>query len=265
MHYLVINGSPHKGNTWKLFELARAELMRLDASAAFEELHLSELSLPFCKGCSLCFRKGHAACPHNAVVQPVIDAIERADAVLFPCTTFFMRETAMVKNVMDHMCCFTHRPRFFTKKALVITTTGGVGAKQSAKSITDFLGAVGFNRCYALYATTMSWNAYEPDNKVKQKASRVTERFYRDVAGGRLHSPKCGLLIPYNLFRGMCPNYAPGTAYESYDGVFWTDPERRKYAYDKRVPLPFYKKLFGGLFYRIGRMAGRMVNLTYQK
>lgn len=57
MNYLIINGSPHKGNTWMLVEQIKKDIAPLSPESAFEEIHLMDLNLPFCTGCSLCFRK----------------------------------------------------------------------------------------------------------------------------------------------------------------------------------------------------------------
>lgn len=59
MRILIINGSTHKGNTWRLTEKVKEQIEDIDNTAEFEEIHLSEYSIPFCTGCSLCFRKGH--------------------------------------------------------------------------------------------------------------------------------------------------------------------------------------------------------------
>ncbi|HHW68198.1 MAG: hypothetical protein PWP07_2373 [Epulopiscium sp.] len=58
MKYLVINGSPHKGNTWKVAESSMKNIKKLDSDSTFEEIQLLDLKLPFCLGCSRCFRKG---------------------------------------------------------------------------------------------------------------------------------------------------------------------------------------------------------------
>ena len=65
MRILIINGGPHKGNTWRLTEIVREILYNFDKTIMFDEIHLSDIDLPFCTGCSNCFRKGHVVCPHN--------------------------------------------------------------------------------------------------------------------------------------------------------------------------------------------------------
>ena len=50
MKILVINGSAHKGNTWKLVEQAKKQLLECNKEIEFEEVHLIEEKLPFCVG-----------------------------------------------------------------------------------------------------------------------------------------------------------------------------------------------------------------------
>lgn len=267
MRYLIINGSPHKGNTWRLVEVSQSALLNCDSTAEFEEIHLAKLNLPFCTGCSNCFRLGHEKCPHYEKISAVINAIEKADGIIFASTTFNLRETALLKNLFDHLCFMLHRPHFFKSKALVLTTTGGIGGRSAAKSIASMLNGIGFNRCYIFSTASYSWNAYAPDSKTIKSLSKLTVKFYKDVSSGKLHSPSAILLIPYNLFRGMSLAYIKGSEYETEDGRYWSQDNRKSKVYDASVHVPFYKKPIGQLFYSIGKMAGKKksMQITYRK
>jgi multimeric flavodoxin WrbA len=265
MKYLIINGSPHKGNTWKLAMLVKENILKEDKFALFDEIHLAEVNLPFCCGCSACFRLGNEKCPHSGTIIKIIEGIDSADGIIFTSTSYNRRETSILKNLFDHLCFMLHRPHFFKSKALVITTTGGVGSKAAAQSISSLLKGIGFNRCYKFSVASFSWNAYEINESTKLKLSGVSHKFCNDVSSGRLHSPSFLTLIPYNLFRGMSLAYVKGTEFETQDGVYWTDDSRKKGVYDNSVKIPFYKKVFGQLFYIIGKYAGRKILVTYKK
>ncbi len=267
MKILVINGSAHKGNTWKLVEQAKKQLLECNKEIGFEEVHLIEEKLPFCVGCSNCFRLGHDKCPHYSIIEKIIEKMECADGIIVSSTTYNMRETALLKNFFDHLCFMLHRPHFFKSKALVITTTGGVGGGAAAKSIVSFLKGIGFNRCYSFAKASFSWNAYTPDDKTNVALSRKVKKFYKDIASGRLYSPSVMLLMPYNLFRGMSLAYVPGTEYETEDGIYWTDEKRRKKVYAPEVKVSWWKKPIGQMFYWIGKLAGSMksMTVTYRK
>jgi multimeric flavodoxin WrbA len=248
-----------------LVEAVVLDIQLKDSLAVFDIIHLAELDLPFCRGCSACFRLGHEKCPHSEKIAAIIEKITNADGVIFASATYNMRETALLKNLFDHVCFMLHRPYFFQSKALVITTTGGVGAKTAAKSIASFLKGIGFNRCYQFSAATYSWNDYKITEAASSKLMKITDKFHRDIISGRLHSPSCVLLIPYNLFRGMSLAYVRGTEYEIQDGVYWTEESRKKGVYHSAIPVPFYKKPIGHLFYIIGKIAGRKYMVTYKK
>lgn len=265
MKITIINGSPHKGNTWKLVEEAKEQLRLMEKSVEFHEIHLMKEKLPFCLGCSNCFRIGYEKCPHYGQMHDMMEKIEQADGVIIASTTFNMSETGLLKNFFDHLCFMLHRPHFFQSKALVITTTGGVGAKKAAKGICSMLKGIGFNRCYRFSTASYSWNDYHPNEKTKKALNKKTKKFYKDVKAGVLHAPSFSVLIPYNLFRGMSLAYVKGTEYETADGDFWTEEERRKYVYDTTVKVPIYKKAFGRMFYGIGKMARKFTMVTYKK
>ncbi len=265
MRYLVINGSARKGNTWKLAELAMERLLKTDSSLIIEQIHLAELNLPFCLGCSNCFRKGDMLCPHSEKMQVLLNAIEQADGVIVVSATYNMRETGLLKNLFDHMCYLLHRPRFFTKKALVITTVGAVGGSSAAKSIEGTLRGIGFNNCYKASIMARSWNDYMPGEGTVRKLEKLTDKFHKDVVSKKMHYQSFGVLIPYNLFRGMCKYHVSGTEYETVDGEHWTDITRSKRAYDSRIPLRLTQKVMGALLYTIGSIIGKHVKVTYKK
>jgi len=263
MRILIINGSPHKGNTWRLTEKVKEQIESIDNTVKFEDIHLSECNIPFCTGCSMCFRKGHVFCPHNQYIQPIMDKIERCDGVIFAVSCFQGAVPALAKNLTDHLAFLLHRPRYFHKKALIISTTGGVSANSVTKSLANTLPGWGFNKCYQLPIVALSWNDYIPSEKHIKKAYKISNVFYMDLKLKKLHSPKIGVLIPFNLFQAMCEEYAPGTKYETQDGVFWKQYVGMRYA--PGVPLPIHKKMFGKLIFQIGKYLSPKMIVTYKK
>ena len=246
-------------------EQVKKKIESLSSDSIFEEIHLSEYNLAFCTGCSNCFRKGHEFCPHNKTVQDIIDKITWADGVIFATTTFNMQPTALTKNLIDHLCFMLHRPFFFTKKALIISTTAGIGASNAVTYLAGTLRGLGFNKCYEFPVTSHSWNAFVMNEKTKKKCTAIARKFHSDVSSKKLHSPTWLILIPYNLFRGMSLSYTKGSEYEYIDGKHWTEPVRMNKVYDEAVPVPFYKKPFGSLFYLIGKISPRFIVITYRK
>lgn len=265
MKILIINGGPRLMNTWELTMLVKEEILSINNEVEFEEIHLKDLNLPFCIGCSLCFRKGHNYCPHNSIVQKVMDKIEESDGIIFSAPNNNFQMPALTKNFVDHLCFALHRPRYYEKKALIVSTTGGVGAKNATKSMAATMSGWGFNKCYQLPVAAISWDAYKPTEKQKIKARSLASKFYSDLASKKLHSPSYPVLIPYNLFRGMSFNYRKGKDFETRDGSFYEENERMNTVYSPKVPLTIPQKLFGNMFYLIGKKASKHMIVTYRK
>lgn len=265
MKILLVDGGPRKGNTWNIAMKVRDELNKLSPDIEWKELHLSDINLPLCIGCSMCFRKGHSYCPHNEMVQEILDSIDESDGIIYAAPTYNLSVPAISKNLIDHICYALHRPRYFTKKALVISSTGGVGASKTTKYLAGTLAGIGFNHCFQLPVSTSSWNAYQISPKVKQKIERISKKFYLDLAFKKLHAPSFGVLIPFNLIRGMSITCRPGSEYEAADGTFWQQEGYVDQVYAPGIPLPFYKKLFGKLMYQIAISAFKNKAVTYKK
>lgn len=263
MNILIINACPHKGNTWILAELVKKQILELNNTIVFDEVQLNEMNIPFCCGCSLCFRKGHEFCPHNQYIKKIMDKIAACDGFIIAASCYQGAVPAICKNFTDHLAFLIHRPRYFDKKALVISTTGGVSANSVTKSLANTLPGWGVNKCYQLPIVALSWNDYKPTEKHIKKAYKISKRFYNDVKSNKLHSPRIGPLIPFNLYRAMCSDYGPKTEYPTLDGVFWKQYQRMVYA--KGIPVPLYKKIFGHFVFGVGKKISSRMIVTYKK
>lgn len=263
MKILIINGSPHKGNTWALVERVKSKINSLSQSVVFEEVHLQKIKLPLCTGCSACFVKGNQYCPHYIEVQNIIDKIEESDAVIFASSCYANSVTALAKNLIDHMSFITHRPRFFGKKILVVSTAGGKGSTSTTKYLAGTFLCWGFNRCHQLAIDTfISYGNYVPKEKVLNKCDTVAESFYYEVANGKLKSPKFVSVLVYNIFRGMSNGGKPG---ELYDNIYWNETGLVKEPYSPLIPTSLPKKAFGNILYYFVSKVARKAEITYRK
>ena len=263
MKILVINACPHKGNTWQVTKLVEKQMHELDSTIEFEEIHLSDVNIPFCCGCSLCFRKGHEFCPHNEFIQPIMDRIAGSDGFIIAASCYQGAVPAVCKNFTDHLAFLIHRPRYFDKKALAISTTGGVSADKVTQSIANTLPGWGVNCCYQLPIVALSWNDYKPTPKHLKAIKKTAYNFYKDIKSNKIHSPHFGPLIPFNLYRAMCQDYTSDKEYATRDGVFWEQFQGLTYA--KGIPMPIHKRLFANFVYFIGKKISPKMIVTYKK
>ena len=136
MKILIIHGSPRRGNTWKILNKVK-EKINEEIDADYEIIELSKMKIPMCTGCFNCILKSEEKCPHYESIKYINDKITWCDAMIITSPVYSLQISGQLKNFIDHMSYNFHRPKYFNKKALIITTTGGVRAKEIANYIVD--------------------------------------------------------------------------------------------------------------------------------
>ena len=137
MKVLVVMGSPRKGNTYRAAERIR-ELMEAHGPVEFEYLWLRDANLLPCRGCFVCVEKGEETCPNRDDAPAIVRRMREADGVILASPVYGMNVSGLFKVFVDRFSYIIHRPRFFDKKALLLTTTGAFGTKETE----DYLAIV---------------------------------------------------------------------------------------------------------------------------
>lgn len=244
MNCLIINGSPHKGFTWKIVEQAKIKLQAM-GDISFEEIMLMDIDIPFCRGCFSCFYHGEHTCPHADRVAPIVQKLLDADMLIITSPVYALHISSLLKNFFDHTAYMFHRPIMFEKKALVITSTAGGGAKKAAEYIRETLQHWGFNRVYTLPIITMGNT--ELTDKMKARCDQVAEAFYRDAKSRKLHPPTYKKVMFYGVWRRLTST----SSASKIDSAYWEKNGLWKHAYAPTVPLGPIKKLFGDIVYKL--------------
>lgn len=242
MKCLIINGSPHKGYTWKIVEYVR-EILEAMGDIEFEEVMLMDADIPLCKGCFSCFYNGEQTCPHSHKVSPIVQKLLSADALIITSPVYALHVSALLKNYFDHTAYLFHRPVMFEKKALVITSTAGGAAKKTAQYVRDTLKHWGFNRVFTLSVVAMG-NPEIPD-KAKGRCDRVARKFYDDVKSQKLYPPTYKRVMFYNVWRRLTS--LSSAAKPDYE--HWGKNGLWEHSYAPNVPISIFKKAFGNLIY----------------
>ena len=249
MKCVLINGSPHRGNTYEHAKVIMRHMRKL-GNAEFEEIHLGRLIMPFCSGCFCCFERGEDACPHRASIAPIAQAIEAADALIVLTPAYSLAPTALLKNLIDHLSYYFHRPRFFGKKALVLSTTAGAGAKASAKYIRNVLGHWGYCRVYTHALACHAALGYKPSEKTENRLRRIAGRFFCYIKSGRVPGARLKRVMYYNMWRAMA---AVNPA--SFDGRYWKEKGLDKATFAPQVRRGPLARLFGSLMFTLFKSA----------
>lgn len=246
MKFLVINGSPRRQNTWKIVERVRETMNDLDDDVTFTEIDLIKEDIPCCLGCYRCFSEGEASCPHSSVIEPIVEQMKSCDGLIITSPVYALNVTGVMKNFLDHIAYFYHRPYFFTHRAMVIVTTAGAGHKKVGKYLDETLGNIGYNQRYDLFLIhAHDAHGYLP-LKTKQRIDNECVKFYTSIKENKLKSPDFKSLVMYNVWRAMA-----GSNTIARDSEYWTETGLINHEYSPDVPCNPIKKLVMKIFYNI--------------
>lgn len=169
MNIVLIHGQNHKGSSY--------HIGRMLADKISTEKNITEYFLPrdlnhFCLGCYKCIEGDHN-CPFYEEKKSITDAVGMADLLIFTSPTYCLRASAPMKSFLDLTFTYwmSHRPRacMFSKKAVVVSTAAGSGAKSAAKDISTalFYQGVPYIKTIGVALQAMNWDMVSEKKKGK--------------------------------------------------------------------------------------------------
>ncbi len=224
MKIVIINGSPRRGITYKSIGIVKEELQSL-GGVTFQEFNLPQDMPSFCKGCFRCFEKGEEFCPDAGYVQPIVKALDEADGIIIGSPVYAMQISGALKALFDHLayCYINHRPRFYRKKALVITTTVGAGISNCNKYIKQNLSFWGVNRIYTVGKPMLAIKWEEIDKNRREDFEKslrcLAGRLFEDIKYQRIYRPNLMQTVMFNVSKAIIKRYEDDSA----DGIYWKD------------------------------------------
>ena len=243
MKILIIHGSPRRGNTWNIVNRVR-EKINEEINVDYEIIELSKMKIPMCTGCFNCISKSEEKCPHYESIKYINNKIDWCDAIIITSPVYSLQVSGQLKNFIDHMSYNFHRPKYFNKKALIITTTAGVNAKEISNYIKEVLTFWGINTTYKLPIVYRNNNLEKYDKQI----DKVLRKFIDTLENDKLKAPTFKSVAMYNSFRSMSTNlYTKGNP--DYD--YWKNSELYKYPYHPDIHIGMIKSVFGNTLYKV--------------
>lgn len=128
--------------------------------------------------------------------------MQQADLLIFTTPNYCFGPSAQMKAFID--LCFdfwmSHRPLpwMFQKKAVVISTCAGGGAKTAAKQVQRALLYMGvpYTKRYAIAVQAMNWDMVKLDKKEKIEAD--IRKISKQIS--KVKTPKAGLYSKFLFF-----------------------------------------------------------------
>jgi multimeric flavodoxin WrbA len=260
---LTIHGSPHKGQT---YEATMEFLKELENRIEIEVKHifLFQERLELCRGCGNCVVFGEERCPIKDGLLEIHDMMQDADVVIITTPVYALQVSALVKNFLERSAYIMHRPCYFGKWFMSISTQAYSGDKNVAKYLANALQFFGFNIIPGLRLTALSGEkSTKQKNSFNKKIKTAVNQFQANVEKKRFPVPSLKELMMFRFRRS-------GVTSKSYMDTFPRDVEyflkndwlRTVYYYD--IHLNPLKKISGRLFDALGRKMMKSSNILDQ-
>ena len=234
MRILAICGSPRKGNSYSVLNYIKENYPAID----FKLLMLNEVNLNSCKGCYTCVLLGEEKCPlkddRDMIVQEMIDV----DGIVSASPTYATQVPGILKNFIDRISYFGHRPRFFDKFSMSIATGAGYGIDEPNKYMNKMFSGFGFSVVPSLELQVLPKKIMSEKRKEdnQKKIIKAFDVFIDRIKKKKRDKPSNDLVIVFNIFK---------TVSELCKDVYKADYEYYKdktdYYYDTKIS--FYQKL----------------------
>ena len=198
MKITIIHGQNHKGSS---YHTGRLLVDQIPGEHEITEFFLPRDLNHFCLGCYRCI-ENDADCPWYAQKNVIVDAMEKADLLVFTTPTYCMAPSASLKALLDlsFTMWMAHRPRgsMFLKKAVVLSTSAGSSTAGAIKGVAQNLFYWGVPKIYRYGAKVqaMNWESVKP--KTKQKIEKATAKLAKKL--GKNTPPRVGLKTKFMFF-----------------------------------------------------------------
>ncbi len=257
MKVLVIMGSPHKGNTYGAATRIEEE-MRSTGDVTFEYLMLRDLDLGHCRGCFTCFFKGEEHCPNKDDAPEVEARMHAADGVLFASPVYGLNVSGIFKTYVDRLSYIFHRPRFFGKKALLLTTEGALGHKEVLRYMGKVARFWGFDVVGGVGLLMPPGQLPKRTADMQQRQiSDAARKFYAAMAEGRRSPPGFYDVLVFNAQRASFSELEKESPvdHQYWKEKGWLDSGTR-----------YYTEGYVNPFYHVaGRIAGWYIRRSVKK
>ena len=198
MKITIIHGQNHKGSS---YHTGRLLVDQIPGEHEITEFFLPRDLNHFCLGCYRCI-ENDADCPWYAQKNVIVDAMEKADLLVFTTPTYCMAPSASLKALLDlsFTMWMAHRPRgsMFLKKAVVLSTSAGSSTAGAIKGVAQNLFYWGVPKIYRYGAKVqaMNWESVKP--MTKQKIEKATAKLAKKL--GKNTPPRVGLKTRFMFF-----------------------------------------------------------------
>ncbi|MEY8000419.1 flavodoxin family protein [Clostridium sp. Mt-5] len=232
MKIVVVHGTEHRGSTYNISQLFLEKLQ--SETSEIIEFFLPKDMPNFCCGCSSCFTVSEEACPHYNQVNPIREAIEKANLIIFTSPVYVFHVSGQMKTLLDHFGFqwMVHRPNktMFSKMALVISTAAGKGMKSTNKDIVDSLTFWGIGKIftYGKAVAAVNWQGVSEKKKIEiyRDMTKLSSKILHRYGYGNV-KPSLKVKVLFYIMRFIQKRFVFNTVDKKYwQNQGWLDHKR---------------------------------------
>lgn len=235
MNVLIVSASPLAAAS-QTYAVAARLVNAVFPQANCRTVHLAEAALPHCDGLLATIVDGERTTAHFSALQPVYEAMQQADVVVFASPVHNFTVSALLKNFIDLMVFESHRPSFMGKSALLVATAMGAGQDKVFRYLGDVVKSWGFRVVGRLGTNTSVIHEPWYEARLAAALDELRQRVPAAIAEAR---PRIGLydLIAFRVWKlviELNPEKSPvDHRYWTRTGLLGAD-----YYYPCRIALP---------------------------
>jgi multimeric flavodoxin WrbA len=198
MKILAICGSQRKGNTFSALNMIKASF----PETGLKILMLKDLDFSMCRGCYSCVMRGEDKCPIKDDRDMLIHEMWEADGVVFASPTHSHMVSAPMKNFYDRFGYLAHRPQFFGKYAMSMTTCSGYGGEFAVQYMEKMAAIFGFELAPSLVLDVRPGKVSEKEKQFnKEKSVKAFKVFFSTIEKKERKKPSLNFLVPFHIFK----------------------------------------------------------------
>jgi multimeric flavodoxin WrbA len=243
MKVLFVNGSPRKGNTYKILREINEKLTKMGHIT--EIISICDFDIKSCTGCFRCVLDGEECCPLADDVKAIWQKFNEANGIVLGVPVYALGIPGLFKNFMDRIAYNAHRPAFYNKPTAIVSTTAGMGTKSAIDQLKWFKLAgcnIVASKGFLTYPKRM--DKAKTRSKKDKAIERLISRLDNELAHNKTRRPT---LLQVIQFYAVKLNSSFGKGVYKADFEYYKD---RDYHLD--IKPGKVKVLFAKLFYRIG-------------
>jgi multimeric flavodoxin WrbA len=203
MKILIINSSGRQnGNTERLLNVLKNQLLSIadkrKITLDISHVLLSKQDIQLCRGCRSCFDKGN--CPLKDDLTNIEELLLDCDAVILASPVYLEDVNGIMKNFLDRLAFYSHRPAFYGKCAIAISTSGLGSSNHTLNTFKNALTVWGF---HVLRRIKFRMGAYMKDDSIEKKYSSkicyIATSLIDSIQNGKAQKPTFFSLIAFNV------------------------------------------------------------------